>query len=116
MSTWSGKFSSTQYPPGVAHGRFQLELDPNKQTFSTPVTLMYDGMYKHGTVIDSLVQVTPEKMVLNPSPGQLITFTVSQKTPQHITGKYFSTGPSDQGSFLMVPGTEFPSDGSCTIL
>ncbi len=127
LQKWSGQFASNQYPAGFASGLAELDLRVAESVpvteveYTTPFSVVYTGIFRNGQKILGTTKITGDVMKSTLPPQQELTFTVKERGPNFIKGEYVSSGPSDSGTFLLIPGAlsaNFPpvqNQGTCTI-
>uniref|UniRef100_A0A6C0IYP3 Uncharacterized protein n=1 Tax=viral metagenome TaxID=1070528 RepID=A0A6C0IYP3_9ZZZZ len=63
MEKWSGQFNSIQYPPGVASGQIEVDLQTNENGFvqspgyTTSFKVNYTGIFRSGQVLTGTADV-----------------------------------------------------------
>lgn len=105
---WKGNWKSTMYPVGFAYGTVATSIDFGSG--KAHIQMRYDGVFQNGisrefdaTVAADAKSAASELVSLH-SVGniQKITFEVTQRLHDGMTGKYTSAVPADQGVFSLV--------------
>jgi len=75
--------------------------------YRTSFRYQYTGTYQKGVSTTGEIEIKEDKMCINFGEQQL-TFYIISKSAEEITGTYYSTNPTDNGVFTLIPGKVAP--------